>query len=320
MSDFPGTSTLPLTPEGLPDWTAIDFDVHCSRCGYNLRTLTTPRCTECGFQFEWDELIQGLFNRNPELFEHTWREKPVRAYLRTIFAPMFRPKKFWQGVSLHDRIETKPLVFLLGSSVLALLVVVQGLALLFSLLIYLIFQFGLLQRQGYYGYYPYSGSVELSFVLEKLEEIYLAFGIEVYQDFEDWIVIPFMIRVGFGSILLMLLNLHETIARFKLRRGHMLRVLAYASGAGAVLGAMFVLVLPVAQVLIMSFWPKWFAPATIMLIVFTFAPFLVQFRSGLRNYLKIRHATLAAVLLLIVGLLAPVVALAVTVTVLHSIF
>ena len=34
--------------DGQPDWSAIDFEVRCGRCDYNLRMLPEPRCPECG--------------------------------------------------------------------------------------------------------------------------------------------------------------------------------------------------------------------------------------------------------------------------------
>jgi len=50
--------------EGRPDWDAIDFDVLCSRCDYNLRTLTRPRCPECGLEFQWPEVLGRIVNRS----------------------------------------------------------------------------------------------------------------------------------------------------------------------------------------------------------------------------------------------------------------
>ena len=39
-------------------------DVHCPRCTYNLRGLTTPRCPECGFEFSFEELEAGVLREN----------------------------------------------------------------------------------------------------------------------------------------------------------------------------------------------------------------------------------------------------------------
>ena len=39
-------------------------DVHCPRCAYNLRGLTTPRCPECGFEFSFAEFETGMLREN----------------------------------------------------------------------------------------------------------------------------------------------------------------------------------------------------------------------------------------------------------------
>ncbi len=43
---------LPPGPEGLAE------DLPCPKCQYNLRGLTLPRCPECGFAFDWQNLPQ----------------------------------------------------------------------------------------------------------------------------------------------------------------------------------------------------------------------------------------------------------------------
>jgi len=43
-------ATLSPGPEGLAE------DLPCPRCQYDLRGLTVPRCPECGFTFDWQDL------------------------------------------------------------------------------------------------------------------------------------------------------------------------------------------------------------------------------------------------------------------------
>jgi hypothetical protein len=102
--------------DGLPDWNAITFDVTCSRCGYNLRGLANPLCPECGLAFRWPEVLHRSGRHNEFLFEHAWRKRPVRSYLRTMFHGL-SPRHFWRRVSIHDRVHKWPLLSLLLCSV-----------------------------------------------------------------------------------------------------------------------------------------------------------------------------------------------------------
>ncbi|MDX2199061.1 MAG: hypothetical protein SF069_08825 [Phycisphaerae bacterium] len=97
-------TTIPATwlRDGVPDWSAIDREITCSRCGYDLRTLREPRCPECGLQFEWHHIFDALFTVSPWLFEHQWRRKPVRSLIATLIASL-RPRRYWTNLSIHLR-------------------------------------------------------------------------------------------------------------------------------------------------------------------------------------------------------------------------
>ncbi|MBK8267438.1 MAG: hypothetical protein IPK83_03695 [Planctomycetes bacterium] len=97
-----------------PNWDAIHIDVHCSRCGYNLRTLEKPRCPECGFEFEWSDLLSLARARLTDLFEYQYRRRPVRSWCST-FWRSFRPARFWPSVSIHSQIIPLPLWIHLSS-------------------------------------------------------------------------------------------------------------------------------------------------------------------------------------------------------------
>ena len=72
-------------------------DVACPMCSYNLRGLTEPRCPECGFKFDWAELLDPLRQKHPYLFEHH-PEANVWSFFRTQVGG-WKPKEFW--TSLH---------------------------------------------------------------------------------------------------------------------------------------------------------------------------------------------------------------------------
>jgi len=77
-----------------PDWNASEREVVCPLCDYNLRGLVEPRCPECGYRFEWPELLDPARRPHPYLFEHH-PERNVRSFLRTYFAGL-RPRRFWR--------------------------------------------------------------------------------------------------------------------------------------------------------------------------------------------------------------------------------
>jgi hypothetical protein len=57
-------------PAAAPDWAAQREDLLCPLCEYNLRGLTDPRCPECGYRFDWDQLRDEKLKTHPYLFEH----------------------------------------------------------------------------------------------------------------------------------------------------------------------------------------------------------------------------------------------------------
>ncbi len=87
-----------------PDWSTIDWDVHCPLCGYNLRGLNVPRCPECGYRFAWKEVLDPNRREHPYLFEH----HPGRnfwSFRKTVRGAM-RAKRFW--TSLHPVMPSRP--------------------------------------------------------------------------------------------------------------------------------------------------------------------------------------------------------------------
>jgi hypothetical protein len=75
-----------------PDWVS-SRDLHCPLCEYNLRGLTEPRCPECGYRFQWAELIDEKLKLHPYLFEHHPRRN-VRSFWKTAVGGL-QPGRFW---------------------------------------------------------------------------------------------------------------------------------------------------------------------------------------------------------------------------------
>ena len=80
----------------VPDWSAQGEDLLCPLCDYNLRGLTDPhpRCPECGYRFEWDQLRDEKLKLHPYLFEHH-PERNVWSFRRTATAGLL-PGRFWE--------------------------------------------------------------------------------------------------------------------------------------------------------------------------------------------------------------------------------
>lgn len=80
-----------------PEWDSIQEEILCPLCDYNLRGLIEPRCPECGYRFEWVDLLDPRRQRHPFAFEHHPERKVWSAWKTA--RGLLSPKIFWQ--SLH---------------------------------------------------------------------------------------------------------------------------------------------------------------------------------------------------------------------------
>jgi hypothetical protein len=87
-----------------PNWAAIQEEIHCPLCEYNLRGLIKPRCLECGYAFIWAELLEIDRRLHPYLFEHH-PERPIWSFVKTVIGGL-RPWKFWK--SMHPAQPCRP--------------------------------------------------------------------------------------------------------------------------------------------------------------------------------------------------------------------
>jgi hypothetical protein len=87
-----------------PDWSAVADEITCPLCEYNLRGLAEPRCPECGYQFQWRELLDVNRRAHPYLFEHH-PERNIWSLCRTMIGGL-RPSVFWR--SLHPAQRSRP--------------------------------------------------------------------------------------------------------------------------------------------------------------------------------------------------------------------
>ena len=74
--------------------TAIEQDVFCQSCGYDLRGLTGDRCPECGADISG---VHTLVTRIPWVYRHEIGR--VRAYCQTLWLVMFCQRKFGEEMA-----------------------------------------------------------------------------------------------------------------------------------------------------------------------------------------------------------------------------
>jgi hypothetical protein len=80
-----------------PEWESVAHDVLCPLCEYNLRGLTEARCPECGYRFDWADVLDPKARVHPYLFEHH-PERNVRSFFRTLWGSL-NPLRFWRSLS-----------------------------------------------------------------------------------------------------------------------------------------------------------------------------------------------------------------------------
>ncbi len=287
------TAVESLLRDGKPDWNAINFEVGCSRCGYNLRMLPQPRCPECGLEFDWRDVLDASAWRSEFLFEHHWRNRFFGSWLRTTWAGL-RPFRFWRNVSIHDRIHPGPLWFLLLTSVLWFPVTMN----VFAWLGWLAAEAALQVAGDYESMRPLWELLNVS----RQHVSGLANDLNNLVDEVLW-TLSFLLA-GLVAALAVLCGLRQTIGRCRLRTVQLLRVVAYASTPAFIcLGACFVVVVVVTNTieqLTSSSVGTCIGFAGMVLLLACPALFIF---AGLRRYLHLPHAALAAFAAALVGLL-----------------
>jgi hypothetical protein len=104
-----------------PDWSSASTpELCCPLCEYNLRGLDQPRCPECGFSFSWSELIRGLSEQHPYLFEHQ-TQRNIWSFWKTYWNDC-RPQRFWKQLNPAHPVRTRRLLLYWFIANLALIV------------------------------------------------------------------------------------------------------------------------------------------------------------------------------------------------------
>ena len=110
--DFPTDPPAagPAAPPPLLDTPETRDALACPLCGYSLRGLAAagrPQCPECGYAFDWTELLRARQHDHPYLFEHHPRRN-ARSFART-FAAGTRPSRFWSSLNAGHAVRPRRL-------------------------------------------------------------------------------------------------------------------------------------------------------------------------------------------------------------------
>jgi hypothetical protein len=93
-------------------------DVHCPRCGYNLRGLTEPRCPECGFEFDFAQLRTGLLRENvPTWLDRCDPWQPHQVLLRSLYELVqgaLRPRRLLTTLDVNGPLTPAGLMLVFG--------------------------------------------------------------------------------------------------------------------------------------------------------------------------------------------------------------
>ena len=264
-----------------PDWAKIREEVHCPLCDYNLRGISEARCPECGYRFEWPDLLTRRFY-HPYLFEHA-RRRRVKAFLKTLVRN-FHPGEFWTTVRPHMDTNAAGLFFYwLICAMLAALPAI--LTILFPLLDRLWSPRG----PPTYTYiwsprppaYSWTESIESVLARDQGQIVLVCLGIAIYP------------LLSAGALMLF----HESMHRAKVLPRHVMRIGIY-SGDSAVWNGLWILL----SVFILAWDPNPFRRSSALMpwvafgILCMFILTTFRIRSAYASYMKFPNPAGAAIL------------------------
>lgn len=292
---IPAEQINDLLKDGQPDWANIEFDINCSRCAYNLRMLEQARCPECGLEFEWPIMLEIAATGSDFLFEHNWRKRPVRSFATTILRS-FRPRRFWNSVSLHERIAFGPLLFMFAFGIVSFSIALHGGALVIAGAMK-----GVLRITGARSTVG-EAIWDIQYLLFEVAELPLEMGRKAIF----LIAPPFLTLLG---VLGLLLLLRDTLAKCRVRESQVFRVLAYMAAPISVWSSLTILIGSSVTELLRYSWDVQilgFEPELVvgLAMILTVGAIITHYLGvGLRDYLMLPRPRILAGTAAAVGIL-----------------
>ncbi len=266
-----------------PDWNSLTTELLCPRCGYNLRLLPQPRCPECGLEFVWEDLIAEAETRlESPLFEHQWRRRPFRSFVTTVVLAAF-PWWLWRRVPLTADLRLIPLLFLA--------------------LVVLLAHFGARYAADFASNAHFRWWIQLAFGRGTASPPF---------DFTEHVGFV-MGHFAFALLTWLVLQVfQQTIARFRVRPAHFLRLIVLAWVAlltwhlacDVSWTAFHIILLPVG---VSPRWSLWSAEPFLIHVV-PYGLFVLSVCLALNVYLKLRRGWLmgaSSVVIVMLALAAP---------------
>lgn len=255
-----------------PDWATITVDLACPRCGYNLRMLTVARCPECGLHFSWEELVRAAedVKNRTWTFDCQWPNRPFGTFFQTI-ACCLLPWKIWTRLPLSATPRVGPLLLMIPATVLLVLLLSAATDLAWHEYLKLFYAKFRGQRAGFpWSWTVYDPLRHTAILMLLFVPLWLA--IQVFQ---------------------------QTIARYRIRQIHILRILVFTWISVVLWPLIIEFGLNVGTMPYM-WWSQWHFPS----IVFSVADMIpsvvlaISFGLALSTYLKVRGGWLWAVVII----------------------
>ncbi len=125
MPETPDEDIAPQKPIEGPDWSAVEFHPQCPLCEYDLFGLSAPRCPECGYAFDWADVLDPRAAEHPYLFEYH-PERNVRSYFQTAWHALL-PVRFWKPLHPSHPPQLRRLVLyrITGAAIYLICIMIQ---------------------------------------------------------------------------------------------------------------------------------------------------------------------------------------------------
>ncbi|NOT01425.1 MAG: hypothetical protein HOP29_12440 [Phycisphaerales bacterium] len=257
--------------------------------------MSNTICPECGTPFTWENALAAYHRGKTNLFEHHWRRRPVRSFVRS-FRYALRPARLWREVSLHDQPPVGPLI--------ALAVIATATAMGISIAVHVLSMVILYNVAVPYAFPGQSWAVNTVWGAVRAAAGY-PYWMREFATAVTWVV----------CILASLMLFRQSMRRYRVRNDHIIRAWAYVAPLQLIVfaclwGAMGLAAGPAAiifniEIMMDTFNWLFVTPFIVQIVLVTRSMALAY-----RHYLRMDHAWAVAISAQIIALLATLIVLA----------
>jgi hypothetical protein len=285
------------TAEPFPQWESIPHAVECPLCNYNLRGLTQPRCPECGYTFDWQEILDPTRRKHPYLFEHH-PERNLWSFCKTLLGGL-NPWGFWRRLHPAQPANLTRLTIYRWTmkAVAAVPLVVTGLWLVMMSMDWPVDDWP--RRSMHYHIDPFAGQ-DVSLLSELIRPL-------LHTRLYIFVLIMTLFLLALPELSTAALLLYASSMRqAKIQKHHVDRCVAYSYDvvvwpiAGMLLlgGLILFFAIPITN------WQPWLLSWTLLLTLpGTWLLMSIKLACAYRYYVRLRHAVLAVLAGQVIGAL-----------------